>query len=99
MNQDSTPVAVSVGLEEIKARTGRIKEIRARGLMVVLELEDDSQASFTVRTHRELVRRGFVVGRRPGVPVLRLDPAMTIDSQDIEAFLETFEDVLNDSER
>lgn len=85
------------GLEGIKSRTDRIKEIRARGLMVALELEDDSEASFTVRTHRELVRRGFIVGRRPGVNVLRLDPSLTIDRKDIEGFIETLENVLLES--
>ena len=49
-----------------------------------------------VRAHRELVRRGFVLGRRPGVNVLRLDPSLTIDQKDIEGFLETFEAVLTD---
>ena len=82
------------GLERIKERSSRIKEIRARGLMVGIELEDDSENSDTIRTHRELVRRGFVLGRRPGVRVLRLDPCLTIDSKDIESFLETLEDVL-----
>jgi acetylornithine aminotransferase len=82
------------GLEGIRDRTGRIREIRSRGLMVALELQDDSEGSFTVRTHRELVSRGYVVGRRPGVNVLRLDPSLTIDREDIEDFLETFEAVL-----
>ncbi len=85
---------LAAGLDGIKARTGRIREIRARGLMVAIELEDDPETSLTIRTHRELVRRGFIVGRRPGVSVLRLDPSLTIDRKDIEEFLATFEDVL-----
>jgi acetylornithine aminotransferase len=87
------------GLEGIKNRTGQIKEIRSRGLMVALELKDNPEASFTIRTHRELVRRGYVLGRRPGVNVLRLDPSLTIDQNDIEGFLETFEAVLTDARR
>jgi 4-aminobutyrate aminotransferase-like enzyme len=87
------------GLEGIKDRTRHIKEIRSRGLMVALELNDDPEASFTIRTHRELVRRGYVLGRRPGVNVLRLDPSLTIDQEDIEGFLETFEAVLTDAGR
>jgi 4-aminobutyrate aminotransferase-like enzyme len=39
------------------------------------------------------------LGRRPGVNVLRLDPALTIDRKDIEDFLETLEDVLAEKER
>jgi len=90
---------LGAGLEGIKARTSRIKEIRARGLMIALELDDDPAASFTVRTHRELVRRGFVVGRRPSINVLRLDPSLTVDPLDIDAFLATLEEVLAEGER
>ncbi len=57
-------------------------------------MKDDADASFTVQVHRELVRRGYVVGRRPGINVLRVDPALTIDLEDIEDFLETLEDLL-----
>jgi acetylornithine aminotransferase len=84
------------GLDEIKERTDRTMEIRARGLMVAIELEDDAEASFTVRTHCELLRRGYVVGRRPGINVLRLDPSLTIDEEDIKGFLNTFQAVLTD---
>ncbi|MCL6614138.1 MAG: hypothetical protein K6U03_05935 [Firmicutes bacterium] len=68
-------------------------------MMVALELEDDPEASFTIQTHRELVRRGYVLCRRPGVNVPRLDPSLTIDRKDIEGFLETLEEVLTDRER
>jgi acetylornithine/N-succinyldiaminopimelate aminotransferase len=82
------------GLERIKERTGMIREIRARGLMAALELVDDSDASLTVRTHRGLVKRGFIVGRRPRTSVLRIDPSLTIDREDVERFLDALEDEL-----
>ncbi len=82
------------GLGEIERRSGRIEEIRSRGLMIAVELSDDAQSSFTIRTHRELVRRGYVLGRRPGVNVLRIDPSLTIDEGDVAGFLEEFEVVL-----
>jgi len=82
------------GLEGIRARTDVIDGLRARGLMIAVELQDDDQASRTTRCHRELVRRGYILGKRPGLNVLRLDPSLTIDEQDIEGFLETFEQVL-----
>jgi acetylornithine aminotransferase len=84
------------GLEGIRDRTDQIQEIRARGLMVALELKDDPECSFTIRTHHELVRRGYVLGRRPGVNVLRIDPSLTIDKEDIEGFLDTLEAVLTE---
>ena len=74
------------GLQGIKLPTGKIKEIRSRGLMVAFEFKDDPEASFTIWTHRELVRRGYILAQRPGVNVLRLDPCLTIDPKDIEGF-------------
>jgi acetylornithine aminotransferase len=82
------------GLDRIRGRTDRIREIRARGLMVALELRDDADTSFTGRLHRELIERGFLVGRRAGVSVLRIDPSLTIEHADIQAFLATLEELL-----
>jgi len=87
------------GLEGIRDRTGQIREIRARGLMIALELKDDPESSFAIRTQRELVRRGYVLARRPGINVLRIDPSLTIDRADIEGFLGTLEAVLTDARR
>jgi acetylornithine/N-succinyldiaminopimelate aminotransferase len=83
------------GLAAIKARTRYIREIRARGLMVALDLHDGPDCSVTIRTHRELARRGFLVGRRVGVSVLRIDPGLTIDVNDIDDFLGALEDTLH----
>jgi acetylornithine aminotransferase len=85
---------LSSGLEAIQARAPRIREVRGRGPMVAVELEDDPEASFTRHAHGELVRRGFVLARRPGLNVLRIDPALTIERGDIEGFLEALEAVL-----
>jgi len=85
------------GLEGIRDRTGLIQAIRSRGLMVALELKDDPSTSFTTRTQRELVRRGYVLARRPGINVLRIDPSLTIDQEDIDGFLEAFESVLTEA--
>lgn len=82
------------GLVEIKSRTGKIEEVRGRGLMAAIDLADDAGGSFTARTHRELARRGFIAARRPGTNTLRLDPPLTIEERDIEEFLQTLEDVL-----
>ncbi|MFZ5828142.1 MAG: aspartate aminotransferase family protein [Bacillota bacterium] len=83
---------LTAGLAGIQGRTGRIKAIRGRGLMVAVELHDDA---YTIWAHRELVRRGFVVGRRSGAGVLRLDPSLTIERQDVERFLATFAEILS----
>lgn len=86
------------GLEEIQTRNESIKEIRGRGLMAAIELCDGPDNARTIRVHRELIRRGFVVGRRPGINVLRLDPGLTIDLDDITRFLAALETTLNEQE-
>ncbi len=93
-SRDIASVLVN-GLEGIRERTDRIREIRSRGLMVAVELEDGPEFSLAVRTHRELARRGFIVCRRADAPVLRIDPALTIEQGDIEGFLEAFKEVLS----
>ncbi len=85
------------GLEGIAARTGRIRAVRARGLMIAVELRDDPQNSLAIRAHEELIRRGYVVGRRPGVSVLRLDPNLTVEAADIDGFLAALEAVLTET--
>lgn len=85
------------GLEAIASRTGAIAELRARGMMLAVELDDDAAFSLTKRTHRELARRGFLVARRPTAPILRLDPALTIPVEDIESFLRALEELLLES--
>jgi len=80
------------GLRTIEARTRMIAEVRARGLMLAVELKDDPAYSMTTATHRELARRGFLVARRPSAPVLRLDPALTIPSRSIDGFLSALEE-------
>ncbi|MFH1279829.1 MAG: aminotransferase class III-fold pyridoxal phosphate-dependent enzyme [Candidatus Eisenbacteria bacterium] len=81
-------------LEEVRSRNGRIRAVRGRGLMIAVEFEDDPETTFTIAAHRELARRGFLVGRRAGFPVFRIDPALTVERADLEAFLGVFEDVV-----
>ncbi len=83
------------GLERIQSRSTSIEAVRARGLMVALEIKDDSKNSFTIHVHQELIRHGYVLARRPGLNVLRIDPSLTIPPKDIEGFLESLEAVLS----
>jgi len=83
------------GLERIRTRTEGIRAFRARGLMVAIDLADDAEASRSIRVQRELLRRGYVLARRPGLSVLRIDPALTIARDELEGFLSAFEDVLS----
>lgn len=82
------------GLEAIKARTGKIQAIRSRGLLTALEMKDDADASYSKYVQKEMVKKGFIMARRPGLNILRIDPSLTIESKDIKRFLEVFEGVL-----
>lgn len=84
------------GLEAIRERTGAIREIRGRGLMLAVELRDDPENSRAIHVQRELVRRGFILARRTGTSVFRIDPPLTIERHDVSIFLTTFEKVLSD---
>jgi acetylornithine/N-succinyldiaminopimelate aminotransferase len=86
------------GLAGIQAASGKIRAIRWRGPMLAVDLHDDEQAGRTTRIHRALVRRGYVLAQRPGLNVLRLDPALTIDKADLEGFLKVLAEMLADGE-
>jgi acetylornithine aminotransferase len=86
------------GLEEVRDRTGGIEQIRARGLMVALDLADDPQGERALQAQRGLAQRGYILARRPGLNVLRLDPSLTIEKEDIAGFLEAFEALLDGPE-
>ncbi|MBU0754243.1 MAG: aminotransferase class III-fold pyridoxal phosphate-dependent enzyme [Planctomycetes bacterium] len=85
------------GFDRIRSRTDRIKEIRARGMLTAIEIKDDDKASLTTRIQKDLVHRGFLVAQRPGLNILRIDPALTIAKDDIEVFLLNFEQVLTEA--
>jgi acetylornithine aminotransferase len=82
------------GLEGIRQRTGRIREIRSRGLLVAIELEDGPEETLTRKALAGMLDRGFVLARRSGFAILRADPPLTIEAEDIEAFLAALEEVL-----
>jgi acetylornithine aminotransferase len=77
-------------LNDIKNAGSAIKEIRGRGLMMVVELK--SYAGFV---RDELLKRGFILVKRSSSEVLRMDPALTIEEQDIDSFIENFKDIID----
>ncbi len=76
-------------LNELKITTSIIKAIRGRGLMIAIELV--KHADFV---RNELLKRGYILVKRSSVEVLRMDPALTIEKEDINLFLESFEQII-----
>ena len=80
-------------LNDLKNASSIIKSIRGRGLMIAIEFT--KRAEFV---RKELLNRGFILVKRSGVEVLRMDPALTIKEQDIESFLEIFKKIIQEVE-
>ena len=83
------------GLEGVSTHTDRIREIRGKGLLVAIEMQDDPNDTLTKKMLRDLLDWGFVLAHRSGFGVLRVDPPLTIDPEDIEAFLQAFDQICN----
>jgi len=85
---------LSTGLGAIAEASDLIAEVRSRGLMQAVELKTSPNHQLTVDIHHSLLDRGFVVGRRPDTDVLRLDPSLTVAQEDIDDFLEVFDEIV-----
>lgn len=76
-------------LNELKQKHKIIKAIRGRGLMLAIELTQQAEL-----VHQKLLKNGFILVKRSGVEVLRIDPALTIEEADIKKFLTIFEQII-----
>ncbi|WP_176067403.1 aminotransferase class III-fold pyridoxal phosphate-dependent enzyme [Anaeromyxobacter diazotrophicus] len=82
------------GLEAIGARHPVIREVRGRGLMLAVEFVPADGPSRALRVAEALFERGIILVRRPGLEILRLDPALTVAREDLDEFLSAFETVV-----
>jgi acetylornithine aminotransferase len=82
------------GLQSIRQKVSSIKDVRSRGLLIAVELDDNDGNSYADQVLREMAQRGYIMARRPGLSVLRIDPPLNISDQDIEQFITAFEDAL-----
>jgi acetylornithine aminotransferase len=85
---------IMTGLGSMKKSGSILKEIRGRGLMIAMEFTGDAGL-----VQKELIRRGFIVAKRSGHEVLRIDPALTITEKDIDAFLYSLNEIVTDLNR
>jgi 4-aminobutyrate aminotransferase-like enzyme len=78
------------GLKALQAKCPWIWDVRGKGLMVGVELEQD-QASRGTSLCRRLLEAGFIVDYQPHSATFRLFPPYVISTQEIDRFLEAFE--------
>ena len=57
--------------------------------MIAIEFTRDAG-----QVQKELVKRGFIVAKRSGHEVLRIDPALTIKEKDIDQFLFSLDEII-----
>ena len=77
-------------LIDLKSKySGTITDIRARGLMIAIEM---NSAELTEFIYNELIEKGFIVGFKE--KVIRLMPPLTILKTDIEDLIKTIDAIL-----
>lgn len=76
-------------LEDSRKKHPIIKEIRGRGLMLAIEFHKDAMLIY-----EKLLEEGFIVCKRPNAEVLRLDPALTIEMETLNMFMDVLEKIL-----
>jgi acetylornithine/N-succinyldiaminopimelate aminotransferase len=68
-----------------------IRTVRGRGFMIIVEFHSHSQYIC-----EKLLQKGIIVGYRPAAGALRIDPALTIDRNDIKRFMDILEIILKE---
>jgi acetylornithine aminotransferase len=70
-----------------------IKEVRGRGLMIILEFSESVDDERISSIYHQCQQRGFLFSR--GLKTFRFDPPLIIDKEKIDSFLKNFKDVLD----
>jgi len=79
------------GLKQLQKKHDIVKEARGRGMLIALELQQKYSAA---SAYHALLEQGFLVGYYPAGNILRFDPALTIEEEDITQLLECLDVML-----
>jgi 4-aminobutyrate aminotransferase-like enzyme len=63
-------------------------------MMVAIEFKETLTDEYLADLYVQCIKRGFILAKRPGLNVFRLDPPLIIQKEDIDHFLQTFEQLL-----
>jgi acetylornithine aminotransferase len=81
------------GLKQLGKKHNVVKEARGRGMLLALELQPWQRFSAELAYHM-LLEEGFLVGYYSAGNLLRFDPALTIEEEDITKLLECLNVIL-----
>ena len=81
------------GLRQLGQRHDLVKEARGRGMLLALEFHP-RQGFSAASAYQALLENGFLVGYYPAANILRFDPALTIEQEDITYLLESLDSIL-----
>jgi acetylornithine aminotransferase len=81
------------GLKQLGKKHNVVKEARGRGMLLALEFHPRQGLSAAAACHA-LLEEGFLLGYYSAGNILRFDPALTIEEEDITNLLECLDDIL-----
>lgn len=87
---------IRINLGKIREKHGLIKDIRNRGLMFAVEFLPVENRSISREVTDSLFRKRIILTKRPGSEVIRFDPALTIEYDDVDYFLDAFGNILKE---
>lgn len=76
-------------LKAIDTRGLLIKEVRGRGLMIAIEFNHSAQLIY-----EELLTQRIIVAKRPNSEVLRIDPALTVEKETLDFFVNKIAEIV-----
>jgi len=83
-------------LKEISGQFSVISQIRGRGMMIAMDINEDATESMAKKIQLALFIRGFIIARRPGTNTLRLDPPLNIPEEEINNFINSLVMILEE---
>ncbi|WP_161629365.1 aspartate aminotransferase family protein [Marinobacter sp. EVN1] len=85
------------GLLELTRKHDLLSDARGRGLVLALEFASGNKLNASW-AYRQLLKEGFLVGCYPAANILRFDPPLTIERDDIDLLLQCIDSILNRAE-
>jgi len=80
------------GLREIQSKRALVKEARGRGMLLGVELNPREEMPVS-RVYRALLENGYLAGYYTAGDLLRFDPSLTIEREDIAGFVDCLDSI------